>query len=98
MISTHPFLSSYVPYISLLDQGLSWSSAPMELCCREGPEGGTVPRGKKPKKLLEMPLASGLPLNGRVPLDAWQLDTSNRSTRRNHHGCTHGLLLLRAWK
>jgi hypothetical protein len=70
----------------------------MELCCRDGPEGGTGPLGKKPKKWLEMPLPNGFPLNGCMPLEAWQLETSNRSASKNHHGCTHGLLLLLVWK
>ncbi|KAG8070941.1 hypothetical protein GUJ93_ZPchr0006g43007 [Zizania palustris] len=68
----------------------------MALCCREGPDGGIGPRGRNPKKLLELPLSKGLPLNGCMPLDASQLDATTRrsNTNSSHHddGCRHVLL------
>ena len=67
----------------------------MELCCREGPDGGTVPRGKNPRKLLAVPGSSGLPLNGCMPRVAWQqLGASSsrrsRSTSTRSHGANNG--------
>jgi hypothetical protein len=57
-------------------QGWLWSCAPMELCCREGPDGGTGPLGKNPRKRLALPGSiSGLPRNGCMPRAravAWQ--------------------------
>lgn len=48
----------------------------MELCCREGPDGGTGPLGKNPRKRLALPgSSSGLPRNGCMPRAravAWQ--------------------------
>uniref|UniRef100_A0A0E0CLP0 Uncharacterized protein n=1 Tax=Oryza meridionalis TaxID=40149 RepID=A0A0E0CLP0_9ORYZ len=68
----------------------------MALCCRDGPDGGAGLRGKNPKKLLETPLSSGLPLNGCMPRVASQLDASSSSaaTTSHHHGRLLLLLLL----
>lgn len=72
-------------------QGWFWSSAPMELCCREGPDGGTVPRGKNPRKWLALPGCSGLPLNGCMPRVAWQeLGITSSRTTRNTSTSLHG--------
>ncbi|KAF8693362.1 hypothetical protein HU200_038751 [Digitaria exilis] len=76
----------------------------MELCCREGPDGGTSPRGKNPRKWLAVPGSSGLPLNGCMPRVAWQqLGTSSRrrrtSTGRHANGRRARLLpAAPAWK
>jgi len=65
----------------------------MESCCREGPDGGTVPRGKNPRKWLAVPASSGLLLNGCMPRVAWQqLGASSSRRSRNtstsrHDGC-----------
>lgn len=85
-----------------------WLSRPTELCCREGPDGGTAPLGRNPRKLLGAPpFTSGRPLNGcKPPLDeAWQPLGCIRSTRRStssrdgrQRSCSRGrrlLLLLR---
>jgi hypothetical protein len=86
--------------------GWPWSCVPMELCCGDGPDGGILALGKNPKKWLAPPLASGLPLNGCMPLVAWQQHGASKRRRRrtsaNHHGCANGrrrcLLLLLPWK
>ncbi|GJM85198.1 hypothetical protein PR202_ga01627 [Eleusine coracana subsp. coracana] len=77
----------------------------MELCCRDGPEGGILALGKNPRKWLVLPLSRGLPLNGCMPLVAWQQLGASRRRRtiNNHHGCCDNgrrrvLLLLLAWK
>jgi hypothetical protein len=77
----------------------------MELCCGDGPDGGILALGKNPKKWLALPLARSLPLNGCMPLVAWQqhgASSRRRRTSANHHGCANGrrrcLLLLLAWK
>ena len=63
----------------------------MELCCREGPDGGTGPRGKNPRKWLAVPASSGFPLNGCMPRVAWQqLGTSSRRTRNTSTSLRHG--------
>ncbi|AQK52911.1 hypothetical protein ZEAMMB73_Zm00001d050672 [Zea mays] len=64
----------------------------MELCCREGPDGGAGPRGKNPRKWLAVPGRSGLPLNGCMPRVAWQqLGASSRSvsSTTRHGGCAN---------
>uniref|UniRef100_J3LDL6 Uncharacterized protein n=1 Tax=Oryza brachyantha TaxID=4533 RepID=J3LDL6_ORYBR len=61
----------------------------MALCCRDGPDGGAGPRGKKPKKLLELPVSRGFPLNGCMPRVASHLDAMTTTARRSssrHHG------------
>lgn len=73
-------------------QGWLWSCAPMELCCREGPDGGMGPRGKNPRKWLALPASSGLPLNGCMPRVAWQKlgasSSRSKSTSTSRHaGC-----------
>lgn len=67
----------------------------MELCCREGPDGGTVRRGRNPMKWLALPGSSGLPLNGCMPRVAWQQLGTNTSSRRkttstSRRGCANG--------
>ncbi|KAF8667404.1 hypothetical protein HU200_053087 [Digitaria exilis] len=74
-----------------------WLSRPTELCCREGPDGGTGRLGRNPRKLLGAPPSSGRPLNGCSALEAWQL--GGKSTRRStskdqQRSCSRSLLLL----
>ena len=74
--------------------GWLWSCAPMELCCREGPDGGTGPRGKNPRKWFAVPRPRGLPLNGCMPRVAWQqlgaTASSSSRRRRSTGGCANG--------
>lgn len=78
----------------------------MELCCREGPDGGTGPRGKNPRKWFAVPRSRGLPLNGCMPRVAWQqlgtTRSSSRTSTSRHGSGANGrrvrLLLTPAWK
>ncbi|WVZ75110.1 hypothetical protein U9M48_023198 [Paspalum notatum var. saurae] len=61
----------------------------MELCCREGPDGGTVPRGKNPRKWLALPRSRGFPLNGCMPRVASQ-QLGTMMNRRKKMTSTNG--------
>ena len=72
----------------------SWLSRPTALCFFDGPEAGTGPLGKNPRKWLAAPPSSGLALKGCMPLDALQLGAgASRRRRRSASRTNH-----RSWR